>query len=72
MLNEEMVSEDARLRTFFHASQRKDWPDPELLAAAGFYFGGYNGRPDDIICFCCGLSLTTWNGSDDDPMEVHR
>lgn len=40
---------------------------PESFASAGFL---YSGTADNVVCFCCGLGLNHWEGSDD-PITEH-
>ncbi|XP_028048549.1 death-associated inhibitor of apoptosis 1 [Monomorium pharaonis] len=57
--------ESARLKSF------KDWTlwmNPEILAAAGFY---YTGDGDKVKCFDCLIELYKWQ-ADDNPMVEHQ
>lgn len=58
--NQNMKSEEARLKTF------SSWPSsapvrPRDLAQAGFF---YLGKDDRVQCFCCGGKLSGWEPGD--------
>ncbi|XP_011876980.1 PREDICTED: E3 ubiquitin-protein ligase XIAP-like [Vollenhovia emeryi] len=61
----EYATYERRLQTF------RDWPEdliqtPEMLAEAGFYYGGY---ADQVRCFHCDGGLRNWQPTDDVWME---
>lgn len=44
----------------------KNWPkqmrqQPNELAKNGFFYGGVT---DQVICFCCGVGMQSWNVND--------
>ncbi|XP_077525639.1 death-associated inhibitor of apoptosis 2-like [Haemaphysalis longicornis] len=60
------ASPDARMRSF------EMWPStspkrPQELVEAGFF---YTGQKDRIVCFHCGVTLGSWDESDD-PWKEH-
>ncbi|XP_024139825.1 E3 ubiquitin-protein ligase XIAP isoform X1 [Oryzias melastigma] len=65
--NQNMKSEEARLKTF------SSWPSsapvrPRDLAQAGFF---YLGKDDRVQCFCCGGKLSGWEPGDS-PWREHE
>ena len=44
------------------------YPSPKSLARCGLF---YHGRSDKTICFCCGVTLSDWEPTDNEWYE-HR
>ncbi|XP_067674759.1 baculoviral IAP repeat-containing protein 7-B-like [Haliotis asinina] len=51
----------------FRGWPNESGPTPRQLAAAGFYYTGFQ---DKVRCFCCGVGLWKWD-KEDEPWQEH-
>lgn len=66
-IDNDMENEEQRFRSFRRNNGWRGAVDPRKLAAAGFY---YTGIHDNVTCFECDLSLSSW-APGEDPVREH-